>query len=57
MREILLEAATKLFAKYGYEKVTIKAIAEEAGVTSGMISYYFLLWRKGGSIHHAGECL
>ena len=46
MREILLEAAMTLFAKHGYEKVTIKAIAEEAGVTSGMISYYF--GGKGG---------
>ena len=41
MKETLLNAATRLFALYSYEKVTIKLIAEEAGMTSGMISYYF----------------
>lgn len=46
MKRALLKAATKLFAENGYEKVSIKAIAEEAGVTSGMIAYYF--GGKGG---------
>ena len=46
MTRALLKAATKLFAENGYEKVSIKAIAEEAGVTSGMIAYYF--GGKGG---------
>jgi AcrR family transcriptional regulator len=46
LKRALLKAATKLFAENGYEKVSIKAIAEEAGVTSGMIAYYF--GGKGG---------
>lgn len=40
-REKLLAAATKLFAEKGYAGVSIRQLAEAAGVNSAMISYYF----------------
>ena len=40
-QEKLLDVATHLFADYGYDKVSIRQIANEAGVNSAMISYYF----------------
>lgn len=40
-REKLIRAGIRLFATYGYDKVSIRQIAAEAGVNSSMISYYF----------------
>lgn len=35
------DAATKLFAEHGFEGVSVRDIASEAGVTVGSINYYF----------------
>lgn len=40
-KETLLSVAIDLFAEYGYDKVSIRDIAEKATVNSSMISYYF----------------
>ncbi len=40
-KERLLKAATGLFAEAGYDKVSIRQIADKAGANSAMISYYF----------------
>ncbi len=40
-RDDLLSAAKKVFARLGYEKATIKDLADEAGVNVSAISYYF----------------
>src|SRR5881296_2838113 len=40
-REQLIEVATKLFAKWGYEATTTAAIAEAAGVTEPILYRHF----------------
>ncbi len=40
-RDLLVEAAKKLFSLKGYSLVTTREIAEEAGVNLGSIQYYF----------------
>lgn len=40
-KEVLLEAAAQVFARKGYQRATIREIAEEAGVASGTIYLYF----------------
>lgn len=40
-KEKLLEAGTALFAEKGFAGVSIRELAETAGVNSAMISYYF----------------
>ncbi len=40
-REVILEAAAKAFAKKGYQRATIKEIAQEAGIAPGTIYLYF----------------
>ncbi len=40
-RERILDAALELFARRGFDATTTKRIAEEAGVPSGLIFYYF----------------
>ncbi|WP_221077048.1 TetR/AcrR family transcriptional regulator [Agarivorans aestuarii] len=40
-REKLLEAATQLFAKLDYDKVSIRMIANKAAVDAALIRYYF----------------
>ncbi len=40
-RQILLEVAEQLFAKHGYEAVSVRQLASEAGVNLAMVSYYF----------------
>lgn len=40
-REALLDAASRLFAAHGLEGVSIRRLAEEAGVTPAMVHYYF----------------
>jgi TetR/AcrR family fatty acid metabolism transcriptional regulator len=37
----ILEAAIKIFSKYGYHKSTVSQIAKEAGVADGTIYLYF----------------
>lgn len=40
-RARILDAASRLFADHGYEQTTLSAVAEEAGVATGLVSYYF----------------
>jgi AcrR family transcriptional regulator len=40
-QELLLEAAQQLFAERGYERVTTRDIAEQAGVDAALIARYF----------------
>lgn len=40
-RDEILEAATELFTRLGYEKTSLKAIANSAGVTANTIYWYF----------------
>jgi|SRR5579859_6726300 len=40
-RELLLDAAMRLFAEQGAAATTIAQIAERAGVTAAMVHYYF----------------
>jgi AcrR family transcriptional regulator len=40
-RSRLLQAATDAFAEYGYEGASLRAIAENAGVSFQLIAYYF----------------
>ena len=51
-REELLRAAKALFAREGFEGVSVKEIAEKAGVNVGLIAYYF-----GGKAGMYKECL
>jgi TetR/AcrR family transcriptional regulator len=41
-KQTLLSVAIELFAEYGYDKVSIRDIAEKAKTNSSMISYYFV---------------
>lgn len=40
-RALILETALRLFRERGYEKTTMRAIADEAGVALGSTYYYF----------------
>ncbi len=40
-RQHLLDTAESLFAQQGYEAVSIRQLAAEAGVNVAMVSYYF----------------
>ena len=40
-RELLLDAALKLFAQSGIAETPLSMIAKEAGVTTAMLHYYF----------------
>lgn len=40
-RQAILLAAEKLFAQHGYHAVTIRDIAEEAGVPLALVGYYY----------------
>lgn len=40
-RELLLDAALKLFAQFGIGETPLSAVAKEAGVTTAMLHYYF----------------
>jgi AcrR family transcriptional regulator len=40
-RELLLQAAIQLFAESGFDGVTVRDIAQKAGVNFSMISYHF----------------
>lgn len=41
VRSALLDAASKLFLKHGFDRVTARQIAVAAGTTAAMIHYYF----------------
>lgn len=58
-RERVLDAAQKLFLKFGYDKTTVSDIAEEAGISKGAIYLHFrskdammdaLVLREGGRV-------
>jgi TetR/AcrR family transcriptional repressor of mexJK operon len=38
---VILEAARKRFAHFGYQKVTMEEVAEDVGVVKGALYYYF----------------
>lgn len=40
-REQIVEAALRVFAQKGFDKATNKDIAQEAGITAGLIYHYF----------------
>jgi AcrR family transcriptional regulator len=40
-REHLMAAATRAFARYGYAGATTKRLADEAGVSEGLVYHYF----------------
>lgn len=40
-REVILESAAKVFARKGYQRATMKEIAEEVGIAPGTIYLYF----------------
>ncbi|NNL64947.1 MAG: TetR/AcrR family transcriptional regulator [Myxococcales bacterium] len=40
-REALLDAAARLFAHRGFGEVSLRRIAQEAGVSAAMVHYYF----------------
>jgi AcrR family transcriptional regulator len=40
-RDVVLQAAKREFAKHGYEKTTLRAIADEAHVDASMVLYLF----------------
>ena len=40
-QEIIAKTASKLFSKLGYEKTTIRLVAEEAGVDPKLVMHYF----------------
>ncbi len=39
--EIILDASKRVLARYGYAKTTIAKVAEEAGVSRGLLHYHF----------------
>src|SRR6185436_1585288 len=41
MRERLYETATRLIAKHGYESTTLRNVADDAGVSVGLLYKYF----------------
>lgn len=51
-KELLLEAAKKVFAKKGYDGATVKDLSDAAGVNVSLISYYF-----GGKEGLYRECI
>jgi AcrR family transcriptional regulator len=40
-KEVLVQAALELFARYGFEKTSIRMIAQRAGVSLGLLYNYF----------------
>lgn len=67
----ILQAAEQLFLQQGYDKVSLEAIASEAGVTRGAVHWHFKnkqgllsairikaqepLFRLADKVHHTGE--
>lgn len=50
-REQILEAARELFAEKGFERTTMRAVAERAGVDPALIAHYF--GNKDGLLNEA----
>src|SRR5258705_1122081 len=40
-RDAILDAAQRLFARYGYRKTTVDELAREAGIAKGTVYLYF----------------
>lgn len=40
-RQVLLQVAERLFAQHGFEAVSVRQLATEAGTNVAMVSYYF----------------
>ena len=40
-KEIIIETATRLFAKQGFEKTSVAAICESAEVSKGLVYHHF----------------
>jgi AcrR family transcriptional regulator len=40
-REAIREAASRMFGELGYEKASVRAIAKEAGVDPGLVTYFY----------------
>jgi AcrR family transcriptional regulator len=40
-RRALLEAVVRVVARHGLDALTYRAVAKEAGVTHGLVSYHF----------------
>ena len=40
-RRKLLAAATRLFSEFGYNAVSVRAIAQEAGVNAALVNYHY----------------
>jgi len=40
-KELILETATNLFAKHGFEKTSVAAICEQAQVSKGLVYHHF----------------
>ena len=51
-RENILYTAKALFLELGYRKTTIALIAEKAGVSVGLVNYYFKKEEIVGQIFH-----
>ncbi len=49
--EQIIDAALRVFARKGFTKATNKDIAREAGITPGLIYYYFR--EQGGVVQGA----
>lgn len=49
-RQLILEAAIKVFAQFGFEGASTRDIAQRAGVAQGLVTYHFEnkdnLWRE-----------
>jgi AcrR family transcriptional regulator len=51
-RDLLMAAATHLFAKHGFDGTSVKELADAAGVNVSLVSYHF-----GGKEHLYRACL
>ena len=40
-KQIILDIATRLFSRYGYNKTSLDEVASEAQIAKGTVYYYF----------------
>ncbi len=40
-KQIILDVATRVFSRYGYNKTSLDEVASEAGIAKGTVYYYF----------------
>jgi AcrR family transcriptional regulator len=52
-KERILAAARQMFAEFGYDRTTIRAVAKAAGVDAGLVMHYF--GTKDALFSHAAE--